>query len=51
MWELSDKYSVFMLLWMIMSAVTTGGFSVVFSLIGVTYAGLTLYHTYRETKK
>lgn len=51
MWELSDKYNVFMLLWMIMAVVSTGGAVVVFSLIGLTYAGLTLYHTYKETKK
>jgi len=47
-WEKSDKYAVFMLLYMISGAVVTSKvFAVVFTLIGMVYAVTTLYHTFK----
>lgn len=47
-WQKSDKYSVFMLLWMISGAVVTSKvFAEVFTLIGMAYAVMTLYHTFK----
>ena len=45
MWTKSDKYNVFMLLWMILAAVaTTTQGSVVAVIAAVFYAGLVIYH-------
>lgn len=47
-WEKSDKYAVFMLLWMISGTVVTSKvFAVVFTLIGMVYAVMSLYHTFK----
>jgi len=48
-WEKSDKYAVFMLLWMISGAVVSSkAFAVVFSIIGMIYAVMSLYHILME---
>jgi len=47
-WQKSDKYTVFMLLWMISGTVVTSKvFAVVFSIIGMIYGAMTLYHTFK----
>lgn len=51
MWSLSDKYAVFMLLWMIACAVSSGGFVVVFALFSIAYALLSAYYAIKECKQ
>ena len=47
-WQKSDKYAVFMLLWMISGAVVTSELSaVVFLCIAVVYAVMSLYHAFK----
>ncbi len=48
-WQKSDKYTVFMLLWMISGAVVTSkAFAVVFSIIAMIYGVMTIYCTFTE---
>lgn len=52
MWSKSDKYSIFMLLWMISAGVASSkAFAVVFGLIGVAYGALAIYNLFREEIK
>lgn len=47
-WQKSDKYSVFMLLWMISGVVATSEvFVVVFCIIAMVYGAMSLYHTFK----
>lgn len=49
MWSKSDKYSIFMLLWMISAGVASSkGFAIVFGLIGIGYGLLAIYNLLRE---
>ena len=49
MWTKSDKYAVFMLLWMILAAVTSlKGFAVVCTVFALLYGIMTIYHSYKE---
>ena len=50
MWKDSDKYSVFMLLWLIAGQVVATGswFGFVAGVMAVIYAVMTIYHTYKD---
>lgn len=52
MWSKSDKYSIFMLLWMISAGVASSKtFAIVFGLIGIGYGLLAIYNLFREDFK
>lgn len=47
-WQKSDKYGVFMLLWMISGVVVTSEVcAIVFLCIAMAYAVMSLYHTFK----
>ena len=51
MWTKSDKYNVFMLLWMILAAATSvKGFAVVCTVFALLYGIMTIYYSYKEEK-